>query len=63
MTSFVVSATFLPLQEWLEGDADKNGDRSGEGNVFFVFAGFCVISLIAVRWTFKRYESVMPVQE
>lgn len=56
VTSFVVSSTFLPLQEWLEGDRGADGERSGEGNVFFVFAAFCVASLIAVRWSYGSYE-------
>jgi hypothetical protein len=59
ITSFVVSASFIPLQEWLEGEADKDGERSGEGNVFFVFAAFCLVSLLAVRWSFRRYEQAI----
>jgi hypothetical protein len=35
---------FLPLQEALSG-----GKASGEGNIFFVIAGTCVISFICIR--------------
>lgn len=69
ITSFVVSSVFLPLQDMLmystpdeegggdsgEGKEEKDG---GEGNVFFVFSAFCLISYITVKWCFKRYEKV-----
>ena len=64
ITSFVVSSMFLPLQEMLMYDnPDKDGEgkedkEGGEGNVFFVFSAFCLVSYVTVKWCFKRYEKV-----
>jgi hypothetical protein len=35
---------FLPLQEALSG-----GKASGEGNIFFIFSGSCVVAFIVIR--------------
>jgi hypothetical protein len=35
---------FLPLQEALSG-----GKSSGEGNIFFVIAGTCIVSFVCIR--------------
>ena len=40
----VQGALFLPLQGALSG-----GKSSGEGNIFFVIAGTCVLSFICIR--------------
>jgi hypothetical protein len=37
-------AMFLPLQEAMSG-----GKSSGEGNIFFLIAGTCVLSFICIR--------------
>lgn len=63
ITSFVVSSCFLPLQEALmyvtEDEDGKEHKDGGEGNVFFVFAAFCAVSLVAVRYSFRRYEKIV----
>lgn len=35
---------FLPLQEAMSG-----GKASGEGNIFYLFAGTCVVSFLTIR--------------
>jgi len=51
--NFLVGATFLPLQQWLAA-----GQRSKEGDVFFVFAATCAIGAWAIRKGYQRLERI-----
>ncbi|WVQ82698.1 hypothetical protein IAT38_004830 [Cryptococcus sp. DSM 104549] len=52
--NFCMGAAFLPLQEWMSGGKD-----SGEGNIFFLFAGACAVIVVAVALAFKARERVL----
>ncbi|WVR06010.1 hypothetical protein IAU60_003038 [Kwoniella sp. DSM 27419] len=51
--NFCMGAAFLPLQQWMSG-----GEESGEGNVFFVLAGTCLVAAFAMRAAFGIRDRV-----
>ncbi|KAL7419433.1 Bifunctional purine biosynthesis protein PurH [Cryptotrichosporon argae] len=52
--NFVIGASFLPLQQWMSGDK-----ASGEGNIFYVFAGTCIAGVVAMH---LGYRSLARIQ-
>lgn len=44
---------FLPLQEAMSG-----GKASGEGNIFYLFAGACVVSFFLIRASYALLNRV-----
>jgi hypothetical protein len=51
--NFGMGASFLPVQHWLAGLTEN-----GEGNVFYVFALFCVIGAVAISACYRLKERV-----
>jgi hypothetical protein len=44
-------ASFLPVQKAL-----SRGGKSGEGNVFYLLAGHCLLAFVAIRISYAAYD-------
>ena len=51
--SFIMGASFLPLQEFL-----SRGEDSGEGNIFFLLSCTCTLAFIATHTSYAALSRV-----
>ena len=47
ISAFLIAILFLPLRDFLS-TPDSSGKRQGEGRVFYVFTGMCVLTGVLV---------------
>ncbi|ORY33758.1 putative vacuolar membrane protein [Naematelia encephala] len=52
-SNFIMGSSFLPLQQLLSG-----GKQNGEGNIFYLICGMCVLVFVAMRASYAVYDRV-----